>query len=165
MAIVDLDKGTSRQPGRSDRALIVGLGVAIVVFAAAIWLSAPHATMTSTTAPQSSAAIASSAISRSGTVLLPPTLPSVVRTVDPSARPLALPANMEDVDLFLVPERITNENLIWTLRSVVTIRGRVGIASVEAPSIVTWTEKGFQYWMVSPTRTTDQLIKIANELR
>jgi len=72
---------------------------------------------------------------------------------------------MDNVDLFLVPERITNENLIWTLRSIVRIRGGVGIASVEGPSIVTWTEKGFQYWMVSPTRTTDELIKIANDLR
>lgn len=165
MAIVDLDKGTSRQPQRGDRALIVGLGGAILVFAAAIWLSAPHPRTTSTTFPQSSAAAASSAISRSSIVPVAATPPSAIPTVYPPARPLALPANMDNVDLFLVPERITNENLIWTLRSVVRIRGGVGIASVEGPSIVTWTEKGFQYWMISPTRTTDELIKIADDLR
>ena len=165
MAIVDLDKGTSRQPQRGDRALIVGLGGAILVFAAAIWLSAPHPRTTSTTFPQSAAAAASSAISQSSIVLVPATPPSALPTVFPPARPLALPANTDSVDLFLVPERITNENLIWTLRSVVRIRGGVGIASVEGPSIVTWTEKGFQYWMISPTRTTDELIKIANDLK
>ena len=165
MAIVDLDMGTSRQPQRRDAVLIVGLGGAILAFAAAIWLSAPHPTTTSTAFARSSAAVASSAISRTSIVLVPATPPSALPTVYPAARPLALPANMDSVDLFLMPERITNENLIWTLRSIVRIRGGVGIASVEGPSIVTWTEKGFQYWMVSPTRTTDELIKIADDLR
>jgi hypothetical protein len=164
LAIVDLDKGTSRQLRRSDRALIVGLGGAIVIFTAAMWLSAPHPSPTTTTLAQSTAAPSTGAISRSSP-LAPASLGSPVRTVDPSARPLMLPLNLDNVDLFLVPERITNENLIWTLRSIVRIRGGVGIASVEGPSIVTWTEKGFQYWMISSTRTTDDLIKIADDLR
>jgi hypothetical protein len=164
LAIVDLDKGTSRQPRGSDRALIVGLGAAIFVFATAIWLSAPHPAATATAVVPSSAAIAGGAISRTGSVPLPAAPPSAVRGVDPSARPLVLPANLDNVDLFLVPERITNENLIWTLRSIVRIRGGVGLASIEGPSIVTWTEKGFQYWMISSTRTTDDLIKIADDL-
>lgn len=144
MAIVDLDKGTSQQPGRRDEVFIVGLGAAILSFAAAIWLSAPRPTTL---------------------VLVPATPPSAHTTALPSARLLTLPANMDNVDLFLVPERITNENLIWTLRNIVRIRGGVGIASVEGPSIVTWTERGFQYWMVSPTRTTEELIKIADDLQ
>ena len=164
MAIVDLDKGTSPQPQRRDAVLIAGLGGAILAFAAATWLSAPHPTTASIVARQSPAAVAISAISRSSIVPLP-AQPNALPTVYPSPRPLALPANIDSVDLFLVPERITNENLIWTLRSIVRIRGGVGIASVEGPSIVTWTEKGFQYWMVSPTRTTDELIKIADDLR
>ena len=164
MAIVDLDRGTSPQPQGSDRALIVGLGGAIVIFTAAMWLSAPHPATTATTVA-SPAAATTGAVSRSGNAVAPVSLPSAVRTVDPSARPLMLPLNLDNVDLFLVPERITNENLIWTLRSIVRIRGGVGIASVEGPSIVTWTEKGFQYWMISSTRTTDDLIKIADDLR
>ena len=164
MAIVDLDKGTSRQPQRSDRALIVGLGGAIVIFTAAMWLSAPHPATTARTVA-SPAAATTGAVSRSSSALAPASLGTAVRTVDPSARPLMLPLNLDNVDLFLVPERITNENLIWTLRSIVRIRGGVGIASVEGPSIVTWTEKGFQYWMISSTRTTDDLIKIADALR
>jgi hypothetical protein len=165
LAIVDLDKGTSRQPQRSDRALIVGLGAAIFVFATAIWLSAPHPAATATAAARSFAAIPRSAIAQGGGTLAPVTLPGTVHTADPSARPLVLPADLDNVDLFLVPERITNENLIWTLRSIVRIRGGVGLASIEGPSIVTWTEKGFQYWMISSTRTTDDLIKIADDLR
>jgi hypothetical protein len=143
----------------------LGLGGAILVFAAAIWLSAPHRATRSTTVPQSSAAVAASAISRSSIVFAPATPPSAILPINPLVRPLALPANLDSVDLFLIPERITNENLIWTLRSIVRIRGSVGIASVEAPSIITWTEKGFQYWMISSTRTTDELIKIADDLR
>ena len=163
MAIVDLDKVTSRQPGRSDRALIVGLGGAILIFAAAMWLNAPHPATASATAPQPSSDISITTTSRSGAVVTTPASPG--QTARASARPLVLPANLENVDLFLDPERITNENLIWTLRSVVGIRGGVGLASIEGPSIVTWTEKGFQYWMISSTRTTDDLIKIADALR
>jgi hypothetical protein len=164
LAIVDLDKGTSRQPQRSDGALIVGLGGAMLLFAAAIWLSAPHPATAPATAAQPASDISITTISRSGVLVTTPTSPGpAVR--DPSARPLVLPTDLENVDLFLVPERITNENLIWTLRSVVSIRGGVGLASIEGPSIVTWTEKGFQYWMISSTRTTDDLIKIADDLR
>lgn len=165
MAIVDFDTGTSRQPGRSDRALIGGLGGAILVFAAAVWLSAPHPATTATTVVRSPAAVPADAVSLSASALAQASLPSAARAGGPLTRPLVLPGNLENVDLFLVPERITNENLIWTLRSVVRIRGGVGLASIEGPSIVTWTEKGFQYWMISSTRTTDDLIKIADAFR
>ena len=165
MAIVDLDKGTPRQTQRGDRALIAVLGGAILIFTAAIWLSAPHPAATAAIVAQSSTAAPIAASSRSSIALAPASRGSAVRTLDPSARPLMLPLNLDNVDLFLVPERITNENLIWTLRSIVRIRGGVGLASIEGPSIVTWTERGFQYWMISSTRTTDDLIKIADDLR
>jgi hypothetical protein len=165
MAIVDLDKGTPRQARRGDRVLIAGLGSAILVFGVAIWLTAPHPAPVATAAPQSSAAAASAAPARIAPAAIPGAPLIGQRTLDPAARPLALPPGLESVDLFLVPERITNENLIWTMRSVVRIRGGVGLASIEGPAIVTWTEKGFQYWMVSPTRTTDELIKMADDLR
>ena len=162
MAIVDLDKSTPRQAQRGDRALIAVLGGAILVFAAAIWSSAPHA---AATIARSSTAAPIAATARGSSALAQASIGSAVRTVDPSARPLMLPLNLDNVDLFLVPERITNENLIGTLRSIVRIRGGVGLASIEGPSIVTWTERGFQYWMISSTRTTDDLIKIADDLR
>ena len=164
MAIVDLDKSTPRQAQRGDRALIAVLGGAILIFSAAMWSSAPHAATAPATAPQPSSDISITTTSRSGARVTTSTSPGQTAR-DPSARPLVLPANLDNVDLFLVPERITNENLIWTLRSIVPIRGGVGLASIEGPSIVTWTEKGFQYWMISSTRTTDDLIKIADDLR
>jgi hypothetical protein len=165
MAIVDLDKGMSRRPRRGDGALIAALGGAILIFAVAMWTSAPHPTVTPVAPPRSSQDVSSiTTISRSGVLVTTPN-PSTLRNAGPVPRPLALPSGLDSVDLFLVPERITNENLIWTMRSVVQIRGGIGLASIEGPSIVTWTEKGFQYWMVSPTRTTDELIKIADDLR
>lgn len=161
MAIVDLDSGPSRRPRARDRALIGGLGGAIAAFAAAMWLGAPHPyapavvtppSMPSDVPPQAASVTALG----QGTVIYAP------NGID---RVLVLPAGTTGVDLFLLPERLTNENLFWTIRSVVSIRGGVGLASVEGPAIVTWTEKGFQYWMVSPSRTTDELIKVADDLR
>src|SRR3954464_8111297 len=166
MAIVDLDRGPARAGRARDGAAIAALGGAIAVFALALWLSAPHPTdLPTVSTPQPSPIAMTTAIcSRSGAVCTPPLL--LVASFDPAARPLALPlGKTDDVDLFLLPERITNENLIWTLRSVVAIRGGQGLASVEGPAIVTWTEKGFQYWMISSSRTTDGLINLADDLR
>jgi hypothetical protein len=166
MAIVDLDSGSSRGRRAGDGAVIAALGGAIAVFALALWLSAPHPTAVPiASSPQPSAVPITTAIcSRNGAACTPPLL--LVASFPPPVRPLALPpGQMDGVDLFLLPERITNENLIWTLRSVVVIRGGQGLASVEGPAVVTWTEKGFQYWMISSTRTTDELIKIADDLR
>lgn len=166
MAIVDLDRTPAPARRAGDGAAIAALGGAIALFASALWLSAPHpaaiATV-STPQPSNEAVVTTTICSRTGAVCTPPQV--LVASFIPPARPLALPAGqMDGVDLFLLPERITNENLIWTMRSVVAIRGGQGLASVEGPAIVTWTEKGFQYWMVSSTRTTDELIKIADDL-
>lgn len=167
MAIVDLDKGPSRRPPRGDRAVIAALGGAVALFGLAMWLGAPDPAAGPNAARPSPTQSAVDAPAT--TVIQSRATAPFVGARDAGAiaagRPLALPAGSDNVDLFLVPERITNENLIWTMRSVVRIRGGVGLASVEGPAIVTWTEKGFQYWLVSPTRTTDELIKMADDLR
>ena len=49
--------------------------------------------------------------------------------------------------------------------AVVTVRGVPGVASVEGPAVVAWTERGIAYWLQSPTRSTEELIAIADELR
>ena len=180
MAIVELDSGASRRPRRGDRALIAGLSGAIAALSLAFWVSAPHpAPAAASFAPSASVASGANATA----VPIFPRLPPVPGVPPQAAsvsglgqsttiygrsgidRALALPAGTTGVDLFLLPDRLTNENLIWTIRRVVRIRGGVGLASVEGPAIVTWTEKGFQYWIVSPTRTTDELIKLADDLR
>jgi len=171
MAIVELDKDPSRRPRRGDGALITGLGVAIGAFAFAMWLSAPHPVAQPIAGAKPSAAqtalpqlVAVTTVSMSG-VLVTPANPTLFMPSGLNRGPLSLPAGVDNVDLFQIPDRLTNENLFWTLRSVVEIRGNAGLASVEGPAMITWTEDGFQYWMVSPTRTTGDLITIASGLK
>jgi len=190
LAIVELDNVPSRQPRRGDPAIIVGLAGAIAVFALALWATAPQPV--TSPAPVPAAAVPSAAPSVSGStwvttgpilisalsvtgdlvalspdggsaaVVSPSGVPSVVLH---GVRTLVLPPWVNGVDMFEVPDRLTNENLIWTLRNVVHIRGGTGLASVEGPAVITWTENGFQYWMISPTRSTDELVELANGLK
>lgn len=171
MAIVELDKVPSQRPRRGDRALIAGLGVAIGAFTFAMWLSAPHPIAQPTVAARPTAAqtalpqvVTVTTVSMSG-VLVTPTNPTLFVPGGLIRGPLSLPTGVDNVDLFQIPDRLTNENLFWTLRSVVEIRGNAGLASVEGPAMITWTENGLQYWMVSPTRTTADLITIADGLK
>jgi hypothetical protein len=178
MAIIDLDGVPSSRRRRGDPALIVALACATAVFALAMWASAPHPTTPAATIPTAVPSVAVSSAISAGPILI--TALSV--TGDPvsssaggglgspgvwapGARTLVLPPWANGVDLFEVPDRLTNENLLWTLRNVVHIRGGTGLASAEGPSVITWTENGFQYWMVSPTQSTDQLVEIADGLR
>jgi hypothetical protein len=79
--------------------------------------------------------------------------------------PLVLPQRLTDVDLSAMPDRLANEAAPASWRRVVTVRGVPGVASVEGPAVVAWTEKGIAYWLASPTRSTEELITIADELR
>jgi hypothetical protein len=80
-------------------------------------------------------------------------------------KPLQLPHTYVNVDLAAMPDRLANEAAPWTLRSVVVIRGAPGVASVEGPAVISWTENGIAYRLASPTRSTDELIQIADDLR
>jgi hypothetical protein len=79
--------------------------------------------------------------------------------------PLQLPQRYVNVELAAMPDRLANEAASWTLRSVVVIRGTPGVASVEGPAVILWTENGIAYWLTSSTRSTAELIQIAGELR
>jgi len=79
--------------------------------------------------------------------------------------PLALPQKLDGVDLGAMPDRLANEAAPAAWQRVITVRGVPGVASITGPSVVAWTEAGIAYWLTSPTRTTDELIQIANELR
>lgn len=167
MAIVELDRDPFRRPHHGDRALIVGLGVAIGAFMFAMWLTAPHPAAQPIVAARPSAAPTplvqpvTTTMSPSGMLVAP----SGQTFVLAAPRALELPAGLASVDLFLIPVRLTNENLYFTLRDAVWIRGRQGLASAEGPAIITWTEGDFQYWMVSPTKSTADLIRIADLLK
>jgi hypothetical protein len=79
--------------------------------------------------------------------------------------PLQLPQRIVGVDLAAMPDRLANEAAPSSWRRVVTVRGIPGVASVEGPAVVAWTERGIAYWLQSPTRSTEELIAIADELR
>lgn len=64
-----------------------------------------------------------------------------------------------------MPDRLANEAAPRTLRGVVVIRGTPGAASVEGPAVISWTENGIAYWLASPTRSTAELIQIADDLK
>ena len=134
-----------------DQLLIVGLLLASGAFALAVWLG-PRAvapsSLASTRADSSSQSVAALNVPR-GTVL----------------HPLALPQKLEGVDLGAMPDRLANEAAPAAWQRVITVRGVPGVASITGPSVIAWTEAGIAYWLTSPTRTTDELIQIANELR
>jgi hypothetical protein len=147
-AIVDLDREPGR-PTRSthDRGVIAVLAAASAAFAVAVWLTSPAA---------------------------PPAAPVTFPDVNVSSatvprgailHPLVLPPDAKNVDLGVLPERLANEAAPYEWRRVITVRGQPGVASVEGPAVISWSERGIVYWISSPTRSTDELIKIADEMR
>jgi hypothetical protein len=147
--IVDLDRPMRREPKRPlDALAIIGLTSTTIAFAAAVWMGRPAtAPVASLPAIDSEPSISSASVAR-GVLLTPLVL---------TPRP--------DVELAFMPDRLANEAAPSTLRSVVVIRGSPGVASVEGPAVISWTENGIAYWMASPTRSIDDLIDIANQLR
>ena len=152
-AIVDLDRTRAGGQARPlDRVAIPVLLCAAAAFALAVLAARPAsrpATELADTAVSSAAAAPASANVPRGVIL----------------RPLQLPPRYTGVDLAALPDRLANEAPLWTLRSVVVIRGTPGVASVEGPAMIAWTEGGIAYSLRSPTRTTAELITIADELR
>ncbi|HEX9436629.1 MAG TPA: hypothetical protein VGA16_05650 [Candidatus Limnocylindria bacterium] len=84
-----------------------------------------------------------------------------VGATDPT---LSLPAGVIGVDLAAIPDRLLNDPPAARLRLAVPIRGTFGIASVDAPSEIAWTEAGYWYWMRSKDLTIAQLIDLAGAL-
>ncbi len=123
--------------------------VACGLFTLAVWIAPPAVT----TPPGSAQAVELAQVS------------SVYVPRGAVMHPLALPQRIADVDLAAMPDRLANEAAPSSWRRVVTVRGIPGVASVEGPAVVAWTERGIAYWLQSPTRSTEELIAIADELR
>ncbi len=145
MAVVDFDRGLTGRENRLDRGLAAALVVAGVAFAIVVLVARPVG--------QSGPAVPASA-----TGDLPVPRGAILH-------PLQLPARFMNVDLGAMPDRLANEAPLSTLRAVITVRGVPGVASVEGPAVIAWTENAIAYRMVSPTRTTAELIAIAEQLQ
>ena len=136
--------------GVLDQLLIVGLLLASGVFAVAVWLDQPAVAPPARTTPVDTTATSAAALNvPRGAVL----------------HPLALPQKIDGVDLGAMPDRLANEAAPAAWQRVITVRGIAGVASVAGPSVIAWTEGGIAYWLTSPTRTTEELIQIASDLR
>ena len=134
----------------ADQLLIVGLLLASGAFALAVWLAPPAAPLSRTVTPgvPLSAGVSSASVAR-GALL----------------HPLAFAQKMDGVDLGAMPDRLANEAAPAGWQRVVTVRGIPGVASVSGPAVIAWTEGGIAYWLTSPTKTIDELIQIASDLR
>lgn len=78
---------------------------------------------------------------------------------------LALPPDVSDADLSVIPERVLNDPPPPYFRLPVTVRGTAGLASVEGPAAVVWTERGHWYQLGSTVRTIGELLDLASALR
>ena len=87
----------------------------------------------------------------------------------PRVPPLTLPAGTTDVVLFTFPDRLANEAPPPFLTTLVHVRSTQGLAYIPAHggdiSMITWTEHGTDYWLISKTRDIFELVRLANTLR
>ena len=89
--------------------------------------------------------------------------------IAPPVGSLSLPPNTTGVLLSYIPDRLANEALPALPFIPVRVRAVSGLA-VEARrpgdyQMVTWTESGNTYWLVSDSRDVADLLRIANSLR
>lgn len=82
---------------------------------------------------------------------------------------LSLPPNTTDVQLEVFPDWLANEQLPPAQYTVVRVRAASGLAVDAArpgdQRIVTWTERGTVYWLLSDRRDIADLVRLADSLR
>ena len=78
---------------------------------------------------------------------------------------LTLPAGVIDAELSAMPDRYVNEPLPASFRVPLSIRGYGGVASVDPPAAIIWTEGGISYALTSRVRSIPQLVELALRLR
>jgi hypothetical protein len=149
--IVDLD-GEPETPAGLDRrgALTLAFALCLAIGSAGLGRDGPEATEPATTM----------IFDRGGLVYL---------GAAPADQSLSLPPNTADVLLSFIPDRLANEALPALPFVPVRVRAVSGLA-VEARrpgdyQMVTWTEGGNAYWLVSDRRDVADLLRLADSLR
>ena len=137
-----------------DQMLIAALLLASGAFAVAVWLGKPAVPLARETAAQVALTVPYLGTTSSA---------NVARGI--VMHPLAFAAKIDGVDLAAMPDRLANEAAPAAWQRVITVRGIAGVASVSGPAVVAWTEGGIAYWLTSPTKTIDELLQIASDLR
>lgn len=158
--IVDLDRPVAAGRARpADRAVIAALALAGALFALMVWLARPDGVPSSAVDPAMATPTERLALAR------PATRMTVISRAD-AVRDLGTVVLFVQPDVVLssIPDRLLNEAGPAALRAVIRVRGALGLASVEQPWVIMWTEDGITYWLTSPTHTTDELIRLADTL-
>ena len=153
--IIDLDGGPQGAPGRDRRrAMTIAFALCLAVGSAGLGRDAPAATQARSTEPATTLIF-----SRGGIYV-------GAATAD---HYLSLPPNTTDVLLSFIPDRLANEALPALPFVPVRVRSVSGLA-VEARrpgdyQMITWTEGGNAYWLVSDRRDIADLVRLADSLR
>lgn len=77
---------------------------------------------------------------------------------------LALPAASGAARLSAIPDAMLNDPPAARYAVPVSVRGRAGIAALDAPVVLAWSEDGYWYELSSTDRTLLQLIELASAL-
>lgn len=147
--IVDLDRSSRTEP-RTRPAELVAVAVIVggcLAFAVLVWTGKIQPVALDA-APMTAAHASAPAVS----------LGAALQTLE-------LPPGLGSVTLSSMPDRLANEAAPATLRAVVGVRGTRGVASVDGPSQIYWTEDGVAYRLIGSDRTIDELVRIAEALR
>ena len=153
--IIDLDGDVEAAPGRDRRrAVTLAFALCLAVGSAGLGRDAPAATQA-----ESTQRATTMFFDRGG----------VYVGAAPAHRYLSLPPNTTDVLLSFIPDRLANEALPPLTFVPVRVRAVSGLA-VEARrpgdyQMVTWTEGGNAYWLVSDRRDIADLVRLADSLR
>lgn len=151
--IIDLDGAPEVSPGRDRRrALTLVFAMCLAIASAGLGRDGPVATRTAESAT-------TMLFSRDGSTYLG-TAPEQY---------LSLPPNTSDVLLSWIPERLTNEAFPPLQFVPVRVRAVAGLAFAgPRPGdyrMITWTESGNAYWLVSDRREIADLVRLADSLR
>jgi len=150
--IVDLDGEVEAAPGQDRRrALTLAFALCLAIGSAGLGRDAPEATEPATT---------TMIFDGGGVVYL---------GAAPADHSLSLPPNTADVLLSFIPDRLANEASPALPFVPVRVRAVSGLA-VEARrpgdyQMITWTEGGNAYWLVSNRRDVADLLRLADLLR
>jgi hypothetical protein len=154
--IIDLDGEPASSPGRDRRrALTLAFSLCLAIGSAGLGRDGPAAT------EQRPASML--VFSGDGTYV-------VAATADQwGSLPLSLPSNTPGVLLSWIPDRLANEALPPLPFVPVRVRAVSGLA-VEGVRdgdfrMITWSELGYVYWLVSDHGDVTDLVRLADSLR
>jgi len=151
--IVDLDGEPGTPPGLDRRRTVtIAFALCLAIGSAGLGRDAPVAT-------QGTAPATMMIFDRGGVHVV----------AAPADHSLSLPPNTTDVLLSFIPDRLANEALPALPFVPVRVRAVSGLAlEARRPGdyqMVTWTEGGNAYWLVSDRRDVADLLRLADSLR